>query len=154
MQYIIWKVSLMVKTYLVGKSVAVLLWRVWLKNWGRYAHFNFELLKSMVALIFKPHPWNFYQYAFFIDKKIMFYKNFCIFNMILLISKSFFKPYFIQSLSVHIHPRKLYLIGMSVALLLHNQKLIWKVPILLHTEPRPYLFSFDSVPMYWRFLKV
>ena len=38
----------------------------------------------------------------------MFYKNFCIFNMILLISKSFFKPYFIQSLSVHIHPRKLY----------------------------------------------
>ena len=35
-------------------------------------------------------------YAFFIDKKIMFCKNFRIFNMILLISKSFFKPYFIQ----------------------------------------------------------
>ena len=50
----------------------------------------------------------FIKYAFFIDKKIMFYKNFRIFNMILLISKSFFKPYFIQSLSVHIHPRKLY----------------------------------------------
>ena len=41
----------------------------------------------------------------------MFYKNFRIFNMILLISKSFFKPYFIQSLSVHIHPRKLYVTG-------------------------------------------
>ena len=39
----------------------------------------------------------------------MFYKNFCIFNMILLISKSFFKPYFIQSLSVHIHPQKPYI---------------------------------------------
>ena len=38
----------------------------------------------------------------------MFCKNFRIFNMILLISKSFFKPYFIQHLSVHIHPPKLY----------------------------------------------
>ena len=47
----------------------------------------------------------------------MFYKNFRIFNMKLLISKSFFKPYFIQSLSVHIHPRKLYVNHIAEALL-------------------------------------
>ena len=29
---------------------------------------------------------------------------------------------------------KTYLVGKSVAVLLHNQKLVWKVPILLHTE--------------------
>jgi len=37
------------------------IWRMWLKNWVSYAHFNFELLKSVTALFFGPHPWNFNQ---------------------------------------------------------------------------------------------
>ena len=41
------------------------IWRMWLKNWVSYAHFNFELLKGMAALIFGPHPWNLNQVCIF-----------------------------------------------------------------------------------------
>ena len=37
------------------------IWRVWLKNCVRHAHFNFELPKSAAALIFVPHFSNFGQ---------------------------------------------------------------------------------------------
>ena len=35
------------------------IWRMWLKNGACHAHFNFELLKGVAALIFEPHPPNF-----------------------------------------------------------------------------------------------
>ena len=38
-----------------------------------------------------------------------------------------------------------YLVGKSVVLLLLNQKLIWKVPILFHTEQTMHLFSVGSL---------
>ena len=41
------------------------IWRMWLKNWVSYAHFNFELLKGVAALIFRPHPYNFNQVCIF-----------------------------------------------------------------------------------------
>ena len=72
------------------------IWRLWLKNCARHAHFNFELLKGVAALILKPHPWTLDKYAFFIDKKLIFLKNFCISNRILVVFKSLPKPYFIQ----------------------------------------------------------
>ena len=42
------------------------IWRMWLKNWVSYAHFNFELLKAVTALIFEPHSWNFNQICIFL----------------------------------------------------------------------------------------
>ena len=42
---------------------------------------------------------------------------------------------------------KTYLVGKSVAVLLHRKDLIGKVPVLLHTEPRPYLIMACSVVM-------
>ena len=38
-----------------------------------------------------------------------------------------------------------YLVGKSMAVLLHYKKTYLKIPILLPTESRPYLFSFGSV---------
>ena len=35
------------------------IWRVWLKNWARYVHFNFEIQKGVADSIFQPHPSNF-----------------------------------------------------------------------------------------------
>ena len=37
------------------------IWRVWLKNCARHAHFNFEIPKGVAALIFVPHLSNFGQ---------------------------------------------------------------------------------------------
>ena len=36
------------------------IWRLWLKNCARHAHFNFELLKGVAVLFFEICPWNFY----------------------------------------------------------------------------------------------
>ena len=38
------------------------IWRVLLKNWARYAHFNFEIQEGVADSIFQPHPPNFGQW--------------------------------------------------------------------------------------------
>ena len=49
------------------------IWRLWLKNYARYAHFNFELLKGMAVLFFEVYPWNFDQlWIFYRQKKWCF----------------------------------------------------------------------------------
>ena len=35
------------------------IWRLWLKNCARHAHFNFELLKGVAVSFFKLYPSNF-----------------------------------------------------------------------------------------------
>ena len=41
------------------------IWRVWLKNWVRHAHFNFKLLKGMAVLLSELCPSNFGQSQIF-----------------------------------------------------------------------------------------
>ena len=38
------------------------IWRLWLKNWVRHAHFNFELLKGVAVLFSELCPSNFGQW--------------------------------------------------------------------------------------------
>ena len=49
------------------------IWRLWLKNCARHAHFNFELLKGVAVLFFEVYPWNFDQlWIFYRQKKWCF----------------------------------------------------------------------------------
>ena len=41
------------------------IWRLWLKNCARHAHFNFELLKGVAASFFELYPSNFSQACIF-----------------------------------------------------------------------------------------
>ena len=41
------------------------IWRLWLKNCARHAHFNFELLKGVAASFFELYPSNFSQTCIF-----------------------------------------------------------------------------------------
>ena len=41
------------------------IWRLWLKNCARHAHFNFELLKGVAVSFFELHPPNFGQACIF-----------------------------------------------------------------------------------------
>ena len=50
--------------------------------------------------------------------------------------------YLIQKVSLMV---KTWLVDKRVAVLLHNQKLIWKVPILLYTEANEYKHSQEAV---------
>ena len=45
------------------------IWRLWLKNCARHAHFNFELLKGVAVLFFEVYPWNFDQLWIFYRQK-------------------------------------------------------------------------------------
>ena len=45
------------------------IWRLWLKNCARHAHFNFELLKGVAVLFFELYPWNFDQLWIFYRQK-------------------------------------------------------------------------------------
>ena len=44
------------------------IWRLWLKNCARHAHFNFELLKGVAASFFELYPSNFSQAWIFYRK--------------------------------------------------------------------------------------
>ena len=52
------------------------IWRVWLKNWARHAHFNFKLLKGMAVLLSELCPSNFGQSQIFYRPSIDILINF------------------------------------------------------------------------------